>query len=57
MKSLKTPVIALICTLIAGVVGMLIDTNVGMDGNFSIILAVSVMGAFILYSQQGNSNS
>ena len=43
-------VVAFITTLLLGVVGMLIDSNVGLDGNFSVVLAISAMGSFILYA-------
>ncbi len=35
-------------TVFMGIVGMIIDENLRMDGNFSIILAIATMGAFIL---------
>lgn len=43
-------VAAFVTTLLSGVVGMLIDYNIGMDGNFSIVAAIATMGAFILYA-------
>ncbi len=41
---------AFIATLILGIVGMLIDSNVGLDGNFSVVLAVATIGAFVIYA-------
>ena len=37
-------------TLFMGFCGMLIDSNIGLDGNFSVVLAIATMGAFILNS-------
>lgn len=41
---------AFIITLLLGIAGMLIDSNVGLDGNFSVVLAIAAMGSFILYA-------
>lgn len=41
---------AFVAVVIMGIVGMLIDYNVGMDGNFSVVLAVATMGAFVIYA-------
>lgn len=41
---------AFVAVVIMGIVGILIDYNVGMDGNFSVVLAVATMGAFIIYA-------
>lgn len=41
---------AFIATLILGIVGMLIDYNVGLDGNFSVVVAVATIGAFVIYA-------
>ncbi len=56
MKKMKLHIIAFICTLIASVIGMLIDSNVGMDGNFSVTMAIATMGAFLLYSHSNNKD-
>lgn len=41
---------AFVAAVIMGIVGMLIDYNVGMDGNFSVVLAVATIGAFVIYA-------
>lgn len=41
---------AFVAAVIMSIVGMLIDYNVGMDGNFSVVLAVATMGAFVIYA-------
>lgn len=41
---------AFIATLILGIAGMIIDSNIGLDGNFSVVLAVATMGAFVIYA-------
>lgn len=47
---MRNTVVAFISTLLLGIAGMLIDSNIGMDGNFSVVLAIATMGAFILYA-------
>lgn len=41
---------AFIATLILSFLGMLIDYNIGLDGNLSVVLAVATMGAFVIYA-------
>lgn len=47
---MRIAVEAFVAVVIMGIVGMLIDYNVGMDGNFSVVLAVATMGAFVIYA-------
>lgn len=47
---MRNTVLAFIITLLLGFAGMIIDSNVGLDGNFSVVLAIAAMGSFILYA-------
>lgn len=47
---MRIAVEAFIAALIMGFVGMLIDYNVGLDGNFSVVFAVATIGAFVIYA-------
>lgn len=47
---MRIAVEAFVAAVIMGIVGILIDYNVGMDGNFSVVLAVATMGAFVIYA-------
>lgn len=50
---MRNAIVAFITTLLLGIIGMLIDSNIGLDGNFSVVLAIATMGAFILYAVDG----
>lgn len=41
---------AFFATIVLGFAATLLDSNVGMGGNFGVIVAIAVMGAFILYA-------
>lgn len=47
---MRNAIVAFITTLLLGIIGMLIDSNIGMDGNFSVVIAMATMGAFVLYA-------
>lgn len=47
---MRIAVEAFVVAVIMGIVGILIDYNVGMDGNFSVVLAVATIGAFVIYA-------
>ena len=47
---MRNAVVAFIATLLLGFTGMIIESNIGMDGNFSVVLAIATMGAFVLYA-------
>ena len=47
---MRIAVEAFVVAVIMGIVGILIDYNVGMDGNFSVVLAVATIGALVIYA-------
>lgn len=51
---MRLAVEAFFATLLLSFIGMLIDSNVGLDGNFSVVLAVATMGAFVIYAIDRN---
>lgn len=46
---MKKCVIAFVITSLSGFIGMLIDSNIGLDGNFSIVISIAAMGSMIIY--------
>jgi len=46
---MKISVIAFVSTIILGIVGMLVDQSIGLDGNFSLIVSIAAIGSFIVY--------
>ncbi len=44
----KKPIVAFIGICFAAFIGMLIDSNIGMDGNFSVVVALGIIGAILV---------
>lgn len=42
------PLVVVLTILAASFIGLLFDANVGLDGNFSIVVAISVACGFIV---------
>ena len=53
---MKSAVTAFFLTVFFSFIGMIIDGNVGMDGNFSVVIAIAVMGSFVVYSLNKNDD-
>lgn len=47
---MKTALLAFLLTIVFSFLAMLIDSNIGLDGNFSVVIAIAVMGSFVVYS-------
>ena len=50
MKEIKNMLIVFAVTLVMGFIGMLIDSNIGFDGNFSVVMTIATIGSAIFYS-------
>ena len=53
--SVNKAILAFLATVVLAIVGMLIDQNIGLDGNLSIVVAIAAMGSIILYQMGKNS--
>ena len=53
---MKSAVTAFFLTVFFSFIGLLIDSNIGMDGNFSVVIAIAVMGSFVVYSLNKNDD-
>lgn len=53
---MKMAAAAFLLTVVFSFIAMLIDSNVGMDGNFSVVVAIAVMGSFVVYSLNKNDD-
>lgn len=49
---LKNPVVAFLGIVFAGIIGMLIDSYVGLDGNFSVVVALGIVGAILVTKEK-----
>ena len=47
---------AFLLTVVCSFIAMLIDSNIELDGNFSVVVAIAVMGSFIVYSLNKGDN-
>ena len=45
---MKTSLLALILTIIAGLVGIYLGAAINLEGYLGVILSIAVMGAFII---------
>ena len=53
---MKMAVAAFLLTVVFSFIGMIIDSNIELDGNFSVVIAIAVMGSFVVYSLNKNDN-
>ena len=51
---MKKSLIAFFTTVIFGVIAMLIDSNIGFDGNLSVVISIATIGTFIYHSNIKN---
>lgn len=54
---MKMAVVAFLLTVFFSFIAMLIDGNIGMDGNFSVVIAIAVIGSFVVYSLNKNDDN
>lgn len=47
---MKKSLIAFFTTVIFSVIAMLIDSNIGFDGNLSVVVSIATIGTFIYYA-------
>lgn len=46
------PILVFLGICFAGFIGMLIDSNVGLDGNFSVVVSLGVFGAIFVSEEK-----
>ncbi len=46
---MKKSICAFLLTIILCVCAMIIDANVGFDGNLSVVIAIAIMGSINIY--------
>lgn len=54
---MKMAVAAFLLTVVFSFIGMIIDSNIELDGNFSVVIAIAVIGSFVVYSLNKNDNN
>lgn len=48
--NMKRSIVAFLISILIGILAMVIDVNIGLDGNFSIVATIASVGSLLIYN-------